>query len=200
MKDRVNWMIDLETLGVRPGSVVRNIAMIPFRLNVRETDEALMDKALSIWVDPEEQIKLGRYIQRGTKDWWQKQWARARHESRKEEYAYQVLNTHPEDVSVKRACQAFTGYMNEVGADGFIMSRGANFDYPILEALFDDAGMTVPWDTWKVTCSRSIIRFMCQDSYDLEFTLANKRSNHTAVYDCIVEINKLQTVFEALNE
>ncbi len=200
MKNRVNWMIDIETLGVTPNAVVRNIALAPFTFGEQEDLASIRDKTLSIWVSGEEQVDAGRMIDEDTWNWWHQQHAKAPPGSAAELNASHIVSCHPDDVGMKEACEMIAAYMNDINADGFIFSRGSNFDFPILESVFASAGVEKCWNTWKVTCSKSIIKFICQDNVDVETALINNKSNHTASYDVAVEILKIKQVFDILAE
>lgn len=200
MKDRMNWMLDGETLAVCPNAVLRNLALAPFTLSTAETKESLRAKTLSIWISGEDQLKHGREIDEDTWNWWNKNYARAHQGHPDEIYAAHILGDHPDDMSVEDACQTIAAYMNDIKADGLIFSRGSNFDFPILESLFKNAKMEIPWNTWKVTCSKSIIRFICEDDRDTEMGLVSAKSSHEASYDVAIEVLKLQKIYEILSE
>jgi hypothetical protein len=77
-----NIMFDIETLGTESTAVVLSFAAIPFELNETPTYQELLDRALFVKLDAEQQIKvLKRTVEKGTIDWWAKQSELARQKS-----------------------------------------------------------------------------------------------------------------------
>lgn len=59
-------MIDVETLGTRPGSVVTNIGVCAFDIEA----DGWADPGLEIGLNPQEQIDLGFKVDWDTIRWW----------------------------------------------------------------------------------------------------------------------------------
>lgn len=130
-------MIDIETLGTRPGAIVISAAF------VRCVDEAHMVLNLNI---PEQQA-LGLEIDPATHRWWGDQeaacpgiWAR--------------VTENPQSLSVAlpyiAQWLAWAG-----GADWQIWCHGATFDCPLLDELYRRAGIPSPWQYWQVRDTRT---------------------------------------------
>lgn len=120
-------MVDLETLGTKPGAVIRSIGAVAFdpaALTLGQTFYINIDRvsceAIGLTVDPD------------TVAWWAKQSAEARAR----------LETDP--VTIAEALDRFTAFWRE--ADGHqIWGHGASFDAPILEAAYRALGRRTPW-------------------------------------------------------
>ena len=198
MQDKTNFLIDFETLDTRPKAVVRCLSIIPFTLAAEESVEALLARSLTVWFEPGPQIEAGRTVDEDTLDFWNQQLQKsvgAAHAN-----AEAILGTHPEDVHPKMAIEIIAAYLHDVAPNGLIYSRGSNFDFPIFESLCEDFSVALPYSTWKAACSKSILRFMCNDDKNLEAGLVSGlKSNHTSSFDCAVEAKKLQALYAALN-
>jgi hypothetical protein len=200
MQDLTHLMIDGETLAVSPNSVLRSLSIVAFRLDATESLEDILARTLTVWVAASPQLEAGREVDEDTLDFWEKQKDRFREGTPGHANACQVLGTHGEDVSMEDAADIITAYIRDVAPTGLVFSRGSNFDFPIVESIFKQIGKPLPYNTWKVACSKSIIRFVCQDDKEVEAGLVNGlKSNHTSSYDVAVEVLKLQRVFQSLN-
>lgn len=135
----VHLMVDIETLGTRPGAVVISAAF------VRCSDEAHMVLNLSI---PEQQA-LGMEIDPKTHAWWGEQetkspgiWARV------------TENPVPINAALPYIAQWITWAAG--GSDWLIWCHGATFDCPLLDELYRRAGMVSPWSYWQVRDTRTL--------------------------------------------
>lgn len=199
MQDNKNFIIDFETLATRPNAVVRCLSIIPFTLSTEESIEQLLSRQLTVWFDPVAQLEAGRELDEDTLDWWGKELGKAQTEGERAN-AEAMLGSHPEDVHPAEALQIIAAYIHDVAPTGLIYSRGSSFDFPILESLCDMFGVPLPFSTWKVTCSKSILRFACNDDKHVEASLVSGlKSNHSSAYDCAVEARKLQVLYNTLN-
>lgn len=198
MKHLTNFMIDFETWATTPKALVRCLSIVPFKLEREESIEDIMARTLTVWFDPAEQIQRGRELDDETLAWWEKNTERGSEEARQN--AHIVLGRSSEDAAVADALEVVFAYVHDVAPDGLIYSRGSNFDFPILEDLCRSYNVTFPFSTWKLTCSKSILRFVCQDDKELESDIVGGlKSNHCSAYDCAVEVKKLQAIFAAVH-
>ena len=201
MQKRTNFMVDGETLAVSPNAVIRCISIAPFTLEKEESIEEIMSRTLTVWISGEAQLELGREIDDDTVDFWEKQRNKFREGSDSFNNAVSILTFHEEDQSPREALEVLSAYFTDVEVDGLVYSRGAHFDFPMIESLFKQAGLPLPYNTWKVSCSKSIIRFLCEDDKETEAQLvAGLKSNHTSSYDVAVEIKKLQAIHAVLRD
>lgn len=199
MQSRKNFMIDWETLSTIPHATVRCLSVIPFTLEREESIDEIMSRALTVWFDPSVQVNDGRDIEEDTLEFWNKKLNNAQGESERAN-AEAILGTHPEDTHPSIALQIIAAYILDEAPDGLIYSRGSNFDFSIFEDICRQYGVALPFSTWKITCSKSILRFVCGDDKDVEASLVGGlKSNHSSAFDCAVEIKKLQALYATLN-
>ena len=132
-------MVDLETFGTRPGSVIRSLGAVVFNEKtgaLGETFYANIDRAsceaAGLLVDPD------------TEAWWEKQSNAARE-------ALEVDQQPLDDV-----IDAFNLWWAR-NKGQYIWSQGANFDEVLLGMAMRAIGRDVPWDFWNVRCSRTVL-------------------------------------------
>lgn len=132
-------MLDLETLGTRPGCVVLAAAFVRF------SDEAHTTLNLSI---PDQQ-QLGLEIDPETHRWWGEQ--EAKHPG-----AWAAATSNP--TPLRAALEHFSTWIAWAanGADPLIWCHGATFDAPILQELYRRASLPVPWKFWNIQCTRTL--------------------------------------------
>lgn len=118
-------MLDIETLGTRPGFVVLSAACVRF------TDLAATSVALSV---PEQQA-LGLEIDSGTVEWWQQQSPAA--------LAAATQNAIPLRPALDHIAAWLTWARQ--GGDLFVWGHGAAFDAPLLGEVYRRAGIATPW-------------------------------------------------------
>lgn len=133
-------MLDTETLGTRPGSVVTSVAFVRF------ADEAHCAINLSV---PDQQA-LGLEIDPQTVEWWHKQeaaapgtWARA------------TENAVPL-VPALRYLSAWIVWAVPAPSAPLIWCHGATFDCPLLGELYRRANVPCPWQYWDVRDTRTL--------------------------------------------
>jgi hypothetical protein len=131
-------MVDIETLGTRPGAVVISAAF------VRCTDEANMVLNLSI----PDQVALGMEIDPATHAWWGEQEA-------KQPGIWARVTENP--VPLVAALPYIAQWCQWAGGDDWqIWCHGATFDCPLLDELYRRAGIVSPWNYWQVRDTRTL--------------------------------------------
>ena len=131
-------MVDLETLGTSPGSIILSIGAVsfcPMRQEIRDEFYINIDRDLS--------LDCGMTTSQDTVDWW----------SRQSQEAIAALLVDP--VSPLHASQKFREFWSVSGGE-FIWSHGATFDIPLMEAMFRMTGAPTPWKFWNARDTRTI--------------------------------------------
>ncbi len=164
-------MLDLETMGTRPGCAILSIAAVAFerdgttgqRLHVRVTPAS--NAAAGLIGDPE------------TVAWWMRQSDAAR----------EAALSRP--IPLQHALWAFTTFVEQVGGMDrpAIWAQGADFDGPVLAAAFRACAMTVPWHFSALRDTRT--------AYDvLGFNhreVPRAGEHHDALDDCLHQVGCL---------
>ena len=131
--EAVHVVIDLETLGTRPGSVVLQIGAESFRLNPSELNPI---SGFSLCIDPELSRAAGFTVDEETKHWWNNQ----NPETRKV--------VHSGTTSPFQALMEFTTYMKGLGGKSrvYVWGNSPRFDCGLLEAYYHHYALEIPWE------------------------------------------------------
>ncbi len=198
MEAKKNFMIDAETLATTPDGVIRCFSVIPFTLQREETIEEILQRQLTVWMRADAQVEAGRALCEETLSWWEKKLQS--NDPAERAAAERIFAVNDDEVDPKLGMEIIAAYILDEAPDGLIYSRGSNFDFPMYESISRQYGVQLPFSTWKITCSKSILRFMCGDDKDVEAGLVGGlRSNHDPAFDCAVEIKKLQALHTTLS-
>lgn len=163
-------MLDLETLGTRPDTVILTLGAVKFN---PFTDEIYGDKTLYIKPDVDEQLTMHRTIDEDTVAWWGKQSTEVYEEAMGTEGRIVI------EEFLNQLCKFI------VGADR-IWCQGPVFDIAILENLMRQTGRPIPWVFWRIRDSRTLLQAL-GDSRD-----PNRAQAHNAMADCIYQAQAVQ--------
>jgi hypothetical protein len=132
-------MLDLETLGKRPGCVVRSVGAVVFD---PRGGPALAEFYRN--VNLASCLEAGLKIDAETLLWWEEQAPEARASLRR---------PSPDDVLT--VLSEFHAWFRSYGGV-WVWSHGANFDEPIWGCVAAALGYGVPWKFWDVRCTRTL--------------------------------------------
>lgn len=136
---KINVMVDLETLGTRPGCKVMAIGAAVFSPGgVGDTFYRAIKRegqALALLEDPD------------TLAWWAKQ-SKAAHD--------RLFGENVDNVPLPRALAEFTDWLNGLGGEVLVWGNGADFDNPILSAAYSAYGKPQSWGNWNGRCYRTL--------------------------------------------
>ena len=136
-------MLDIESLGTRPGAVILSVALVRF------SDEASMSVNLSV----PDQESFGMEIDPNTQQWW----------SQQDPAAFIAATADP--LPIATALPYIAQWINWAagGGDVLIWCHGATFDAPLLGELYRRAGVQCPWQFWQVRDTRTLYDLACVD-------------------------------------
>jgi 3' exoribonuclease, RNase T-like len=175
-------MIDLETLGTAPGSVILSIGAVAFAEGMEEADWATFDSG-PIDVAGSRRFH-GLRIQEGTLAWWLKQ----------EPEAAQLLVAALENgTSPTQALGAFVRWFPPQGAR--MWGNGSDFDNVLLRVAFDAASVTCPWSYSNNRCYRTLKRAF-ENVPPPEF----QGVKHDALADALHQTRHLQAILAHIKE
>ena len=136
-------MLDLETLGTKPGCIVLSIGAVFFG-----PDGLGQEFYRVISIPKSEKIGLG--TDRDTVEWWNKQ----------SEEARMVVGAAngPDAVSPIVAAAEFSEFVESYGDKNEVRvwGNGSDFDQPILAEIYHRVGVPVPWKFWNNRCYRTL--------------------------------------------
>ena len=128
-------MVDLETLGTRPGDVILSIGAVLFDV------EGGIASEFYVTIDTESSKAAGLRAQKATLEWWSKQSPEARNAAFKGE------------LSLESALKQFAMWLPQ---DTLVYGNGANFDNGILAAAYRAFKIPQPWAFWNDRCYRTL--------------------------------------------
>lgn len=131
-------MVDIESLGTRPGAIVLAVAFVRF------SDEAQMTVNLSL----PDQEALGLEKDPDTLRWWAEQ--EAKHPGA---WAAATSNAQPLVPALQYIAQWIAW---AAPSDALVWCHGATFDCPLLGELYRRANVPCPWHWASVRCTRTL--------------------------------------------
>ena len=135
----IHVMSDLETLGTRPGSVIRSLGAVVF-----DTKTGALGQEFYVNITRASCEKFGLVVDPQTETWWAGQ----------SDAAKAALEVDP--VHLVEALNRFTVWWSSVGAQ-YIWSHGASFDGVLLAAAYRAIGVEPPWRFWNERCCRTVL-------------------------------------------
>jgi hypothetical protein len=161
-------MLDLETLGTRPGSIIISIGATKF------DERGTYGTPFYMRIDMQSCVDAGLLIDVDTIKWWMKQSDEARAEFQKESF------------DLTTALENFTFWADYPGAVIELWGNGANFDNALLKAAYDKVGLTAPWKFWNDRCYRTL-----KSMYPHIKMPKREGTHHNALDDAISQVNHL---------
>jgi hypothetical protein len=172
----IHTMIDLETLDTKPSSTILTLGAVtfnPFMFN-EPTNE------LYIKLDIDEQDKLGRTTSESTLQWWMKQDAKIQEEAFSED----------DRVSITQTLAQLSKYL--INAD-VIWAHSYGFDMTILEDLYRQMKLPVPWNFWQIRDSRTLLALLPEDPRK-----SMQTDLHNALADAYYQAKAVQIAYDRL--
>jgi Fe-S cluster biosynthesis and repair protein YggX len=168
-------MLDIETLGTLPETVILTIGAVkfdPYTLTVPT-------HGLYIKPDVDEQIAKGRHVDEATLQWWMNQAEDVREEAL----------SMDDRISVEQMYKELNKFL--VGATN-VWAQGPVFDMVILGNIYRQYGWPTPWQYWQVRDSRTLFGVHGDPREK------NKAGLHNALEDCVSQAQAVQQVYKKL--
>jgi hypothetical protein len=169
-------MLDLETLGFRPECVILTFGAIKF-----DPYNPGLEPGPGIYhrISVDDQVALGRTIDQSTVDWWGTQDPAVMEEALGEEGR----------ISVHEFAASLNKFL--VGAN-CIWAQGPAFDIVIIENLFLQLGLPVPWQFWQIRDSRTLFGVHGDPREK------GREAAHNALADCYYQAVGVQQIYKRL--
>lgn len=174
----MHLMIDIETLGTGPNSVVLSVAMLPFGATVNE-----LGRPTVFGINREEQVEDGRVICPKTAVWWMKQSPAA---------LAKLAEAQENALSVSRARNIIETTIG-LGYHG-IWANDPDFDCTILRDLCPD----ISWPFWTHRSVRTIKMLADHSGIDLSHIV--NPTEHDPAQDCYTQVRKVMEVHTRMAE
>jgi hypothetical protein len=174
-------MIDLETLGTRPGCVILSIGAVVFNRHSGE-----LGPEFYMVVNRKSCQKNGLFEEQSTLDWWARQSAEARKVIAEAEAAANGLGG---------ALIQLTAYLQKMGKrDLLVWGCGSDFDIGILTHCYAVMKQPLPWLFWNSRCLRTL-RDVAPPSHE---PLRKNGVAHSAIDDARNQALEACQIFKAL--
>ena len=173
----IHTMIDLETLDAKPSSTILTLGAVKF--NPLTFDDPTNE--LYIKLDIDEQDGLGRTTSESTIDWWMKQ------DPKIQEDAFSETGR----VGLTQALSQLTKYC--ITSD-VIWAHGYGFDMTILEDLYRQVKLPIPWNFWQIRDSRTLFALLPEDPRK-----SMQTDLHNALADAYYQAKGVQMAYQQLN-
>ena len=169
-------MVDLETFGSTPGSVIASIGAVAFNPHTGE-----MGAQFHAVINPASCQDHGLTIDADTVLWWFKQ----------SEAARAALAVNPK-LTLYSALAEFDAFWRGVGATHF-WGHGANFDDPLLAAAYRAGGSAPPWKFYNSRCTRTL--------FEMAGVKPDRTAgvHHNALDDAIAQARAVIAAYAKLN-
>lgn len=178
-------MVDIETLDTRPSAVVIAIGVVLF--NRREPSVKMKELNLKFGKKEfrDEQIMMGRTVDKSTVAWWKKQ-----------EPAAKKIFKQANVESLDEVFEKLTAFLTQGDTTYLIWGNGASFDNTIVTALYDSFGLEAPWKFWNDRCFRTFKGEHGHITRPPEF----QGVKHNAVDDARQQALYLQAIYQELQK
>lgn len=169
----MNVMVDIETLGVRPGSVVLSIGAVQF-------SDAGLGAGFYRAIDVFDSLMCGLAVDPETVEWWRKQ---------PPEIRGAVMN---EPHRLEDALRAFAKFIDRRPAEDMVWAKGPDFDLVLLDAAYRAVGLRLPWSYRMARDVRTMVAL----APDVEPQQNNAK--HNALRDAEYQADHVMRVYQRL--
>lgn len=166
-----NVMLDLETMGTRPGSVIVSVGAIEF-----DPKTAALGRTFYQTCSIASAVDVGLAMDPETVTWWLQQ----------NESARQELTKAKGDL--KSVLVAFSHWMFHCGKDVKVWGNGSDFDNALLAEAYRRVNEPIPWLFWNNRCYRTM------KSLFRTVKLEREGTHHNALDDAIHQAKHLQLI------
>lgn len=161
--EHLNWVFDLETYGTATNSIVPEISAVAFDLSTGEPYHEL-----TMHLDIDSQVALGRVVSAGTLTFWMTQQDDARRKMLLADPKYCKDMGYPAPLGIKDAMEYLHERIRTVseqwswGIKGrsrepLVWGNGITFDLGKTISLFETAGVPLPWQFWAERDARTLM-------------------------------------------
>lgn len=168
-------MLDLETMGTRPGSVIVSIGAIEF-----DPKSARLGRPFYQTCSIASAVDVGLAMDPATVTWWLEQSEPARNE---------LIDAKGD---LKSSLIAFSHWLGQCGENVRVWGCGSDFDNILLAEAYHRVSRPVPWKFWNNRCYRTM------KSLHHNIKLEREGTHHNALDDAIHQAKHLQKIFREI--
>jgi hypothetical protein len=172
-----NLMIDIETLGTKPYSIVLSIGAVEFDFESKQTGKEFYER-----IELQSSIDSKLRMSADTMKWWFNQ----SREAQKELF----INPKP----LKEVLSLFTTFCKGKGYT--VWGNSAKFDLGLIDNLYDIHKQGIPWGKW----SEADVRTLSWLRPEIKKNYIHKGVDHNAISDCYKQIGYCTEIYHDLNK
>ena len=169
-------MLDLETFGTKPGSVIISIGACAF-----DAHDDVIRTTCHLAIDAADSQRHGLRLDADTVLWWMDP---ARDDARKQLAALPVID-------LDSALIGFAGWLDQFGHDWVLWGNGSEFDNALLQTAYEVCGIPVPWTYKQNRCFRTVKKLFPDHEPPMAGTL------HDALADAVHQAHWLQNIAQS---
>ena len=173
---RHHVMIDIETLGKKPGAVILTIAACAFT-------DIRVGKKFYARIVPASAFSCGLTCDPETVRFWLENAA---------EFCALLTDADPPAESLAQSLNDFSRWIQDVNPS-CVWACGASFDFPILSAAYDAMHKTKPWQHWQERCFRTVRNIFATPGIAIAAQVKRRRA-HYAPDDVAYQANLLISI------
>ena len=183
-------MIDLETLGTKPGSVILSIGAVAFNAEQPETEWTTYNSGPIL---RRSCYDAGLVEDVNTVAWWRKQ-IDAEHLAGGVDL-YNFFDDTTNSLRSMHIAVALTELRHWFPNGASVWSNGANFDGVLLRCAYEAVNVSIPWAYYNEQCFRTMKRQFVSVAAP-EFV----GTRHDALTDALHQTRYLQVIFARIKE
>lgn len=174
-------MMDLETLGTRPGCAILSIGAVAF-----DRYSGTLGAEFYTVVSRKSCLKHGLFEEASTLQWWERQ---------SEEARKVLAEAETSKNGLGGALIQLTGFLQKYGKkDLKVFGCGSDFDIAILAHCYATVKQPLPWQFWNSRCLRTL-RDVAPPSHE---PLRKNGVAHSAIDDARNQAEEAIRIFKAL--
>ncbi|EPS6028514.1 3'-5' exonuclease [Morganella morganii] len=178
-------MIDLETMGNKPGAAIVAIAAVPFDMVSGVTDDALFYEV----VDLQSSVQHGGKIDADTVLWWLGKSDNARNEITNKDKAIQLTT----------ALANLNGFASLCCEENVrVWGNGVCFDNVILRGAYENCSIPPFWKHWRDRDVRTIVELGRDAGIDPKKDFPFVGEAHNALDDALHQVNYVVAIHQHL--
>lgn len=171
-------MVDIETLGTKPGCIILSIGAAEFDINTGQ-----VGKTFYVNINPISSQKSGLSIDASTVMWWMDQDKQA------------VEKLQQQMVSLSVGIHSLETWFIELDDYSEIWANSPSFDLSILKHVFELLTIECPWKFWQERDCRTLDSLMPY----IRKSIINDLP-HDALSDCLYQIKYISQIYKTINK
>lgn len=185
-------MLDLETVGILPNSVVLSIGCLPFSFEEPKSFDEYLEDGFFCKLDVEDQIRnYGRKIDKDTLDWWKQQSPEAR----------VSLKPSKTDIPLAEALRGLDAFIRscKLSDESWFWSRGNLFDFGKIESMCNNVGMPMPHNPFMERDVRTMVDcFAGTTNGKIKVHLPSNFVSHHPLHDCAKDVMMMTNIYQSM--